>query len=93
MLAQLDELHAAYWTQAAGVRDPDTREWVREPCERASALLLKNAERKARLCGLDRQSTAVVVTLTAEQIAAYLGWEPQESVQDVEAVELEGDTP
>jgi hypothetical protein len=70
MLAQLDQLHAAFWPQAVGERDPVTGQWVREPSERSSELLLKIAERKARLCGLDRQQGALVATVTAEQIAA-----------------------
>jgi prophage tail gpP-like protein len=74
-----------------GERDPATGEWVREPSEKASELLLKIAERKARLCGLDRQQGSLVATVTAEQIAAYLGWDPQEQVQDVEAEEIDGD--
>jgi hypothetical protein len=36
-------------------------------------LLLKIAERSARLCGLDRQQGGLVATVTAEQIAAFLG--------------------
>jgi hypothetical protein len=85
MLAQLDELHAAFWSQAVGQRDPVTGEWVREPSEKSSELLLKIAERKARLCGLDRPQGGIVATVTAEQIAAFLGWDTQEPVQDVEA--------
>jgi hypothetical protein len=75
MLAQLDELHAAHWPQAVGDRDATTGEWRREPSEQSSALLLKIAERKARLCGLDRLQAGLVATVTAEQIAAYLGWD------------------
>ena len=90
MLAQLDQLHAAHWPRAVGVRDQATGEWVREPSEKLSELLLKIAERKARLCGLDRQQSGLVATVTAEQIAAYLGWYAQEPVQDVEAEELQG---
>ncbi len=43
MLAQLDQLHAAHWPQAVGARDPGTGEWVREPSEKSSELLLKIA--------------------------------------------------
>jgi hypothetical protein len=95
MLAQLNELHAAFWPQAVGERDPATGEWVREPSEKSSELLLKIAERKARLCGLDRQQAGLVANVTAEQIAAFLGWDPQEPaqhgeepVQDVDAIEV-----
>ena len=88
MLAQLDELHAAHWPQAVGERDPETGEWRRSPSEKASELLLKIAERKARLCGLDRQQSGLVATVTAEQIASFLGWDTQEPVQDVEVEEL-----
>jgi hypothetical protein len=87
MLAQLDEFHAAHWPQAIGVRDP-TGTWVSPPSEKSSELLLKIAERKARLCGFDRQRSGLVATVTAEQIAAYLGWDPQAPVLDVVAEEL-----
>jgi hypothetical protein len=43
MLAQLDELHAAHWPRAVGLRDPETREWTHEPSEQASELLLRIA--------------------------------------------------
>src|SRR6476619_7305771 len=45
MLAQLDELHAAFWPQAVGERDVETGEWKRPPSEKSSDLLLKIAER------------------------------------------------
>jgi hypothetical protein len=70
-----------------------TGQWMREPSEKSSELLLKIAERKARLCGLDRQEGGLVATVTAEQIAAFFGWDPQEPVQDVEAEELQYEAP
>ena len=91
MLAQLDELHATYWPLAVGVRDQATGEWVTPPSEAAAALLLKVAERTARLTGLDRHPSGLLAAVTAEQIAAYLGWDPQEQVQDVESEEIDGD--
>ncbi len=78
MLAQLDELHAAHWPQAVGVRDPETGEWVRAPSEKSAELIIKIAERAARLSGLDRQQGGLVATVTAEQVAGYLGWDGQE---------------
>jgi hypothetical protein len=84
MLAQLDQLHAAHWPQAIGERDPDTGKWTRPPSEKSSELLLKIAERKARLAGLDRQQAGLVPTVTAEQIAAFLGWDPQGALVGVE---------
>jgi hypothetical protein len=88
MLAQLDELHAAFWPQAVGERDPTTGEWVREPSEKSSELLLKIAERKARLCGLDKPQSGIVATVSAEQIASYLGWDAEGSAFEVKAEEL-----
>lgn len=88
MLAQLDQLHAAHWPQAVGERDPQTGQWKRPPNEKSSELLLKIAERKARLCGLDRQQGGLVATVTAEQIAAYLGWDTQEPVIEGVAEQL-----
>jgi hypothetical protein len=88
MVAQLDQLHAAYWPRALGERDPDTGAWNREPDARAADLLLKVAERKARLCGLDAQPGFGVMPITAEQIAAFLGWDGEASTIDVEAEEL-----
>jgi hypothetical protein len=82
----------AHWPQAVGERDAETGEWRRPPSEKASELLLKIAERKSRLMGLDRQQAGIVGTVTAEQIAAYLGWDPQESERDVgvERVDVRG---
>jgi hypothetical protein len=61
---------------------------VREPSEKSAALLLKVAERKARLCGLDRQQSGLVATVTAEQVAAALGWDAQATVEGVQGREL-----
>jgi hypothetical protein len=88
MLAQLDELHATFWPKAVGERDPATGQWVREPSEKSSELLLKIAERKARLCGLDKPQTGIVATVSAEQIASYLGWDAEGSAFEVKAEEL-----
>jgi len=82
MLAQLDELHTAFWLQAVGERDAATGEWLREPSEKSSELLLKIAERKARLCGLDKQQGGLVATVSAEQVAAFLGWDAQDGFRE-----------
>lgn len=92
-LAQLDHLHAAHWPQAVGVRDPETGDWMRAPSEKSAELLLKIAERKARLCGLDRQRDGPVATVTAEQIAAFLGWDAQKAVIEVAGEEFAADLP
>jgi hypothetical protein len=55
--------------------------------------LVKLMDRKARLMGLDlERSINVNVVPTAEQFAAFLGWDPQGEAVDAEAEELPSDT-
>ena len=80
---------------AAGRRRarPATGEWISAPSEKSAELLLKVAERKARLCGLDRQYASLVATVTAEQVASFLGWDTLEPVIEVAGEEIAAELP
>ncbi len=101
-LAQLNSLHKVLWPHLEKRLRADDGSLVRGedgepiivPDLAVVDRLVRVMERTSGLGGLDLQpSMHLTMGVTAEAIASYLGWDPEPSVQDVQAEELPGDTP
>lgn len=75
MQARLEELHQAYWKYAKGWT---TKRGVEIPPDpKAGEFLLKVLDRHSRLMGVDMAPAAVTMLISAESVAAFLGWDDQ----------------
>lgn len=72
---RLEHLHEIWWPRAMG-RQFDDGSWDVPPSKDAGEMVLKIMERKAKLTGSDQQVNAQTLLISAESIAAYLGWDP-----------------
>ncbi len=73
--AQCDQLLAAHWEAGVGERGPHG-DWIAVPDPTVIAPLVRVMERKAKLYGLDMPAgLSISVVPTAEQFAAFLGWD------------------
>lgn len=73
---RLEHLHEIWWPRAVG-RQADDGTWDLPPSKDAGEMVLKIMERKAKLSGSDQQQGAQTLLISAESIAAYLGWDQQ----------------
>lgn len=85
MLERLETMHHVYWRRMQGVQDPDTLEWIVEPDEKAAEVLLKVMDRASKLMGADLQPNALHLSISAESIAKFLGWDPDPGTAGVPA--------
>lgn len=92
MHERLESMHERHWRQAMGIQNEDGT-WKLPPSREAGEFCLKIMDREAKLMGVDLQPSNTTLLISAESIAAYLGWDPQDghsalpAVIDVEATE------
>lgn len=98
MQERLEFMHSTYWNIANGLSINGERVPGREPEPKAGEMVLKIMDRQAKLMGVDLQPNTTTILISAESIAAYLGWDdaPQgplalapSDVVDVEASVIE----
>ena len=81
MQERLEFMHSTYWNLANGLdrngeraTRTDTGE-PRMPDAKAGEMVLKIMDRQAKLMGVDLQPNTTTLLISAESIAAYLGWD------------------
>jgi DNA-binding CsgD family transcriptional regulator len=92
MDARLEELYSKYWHRAMGLSPKTGLDTPEGPQEKSGELLLKIMDRKAKLMGIDMQPNQTTLLISAESIAAYLGWDDAPgpdpaTIVDVKAIE------
>ena len=87
-LARAEERYRRFRPLAMGEVDEATGEWKREPDWQAVTAIQRDSERMTRMLGADLERNVSVNVVTAEALAAYLGWDDQ-AVDVVEAEALE----
>lgn len=97
MQARLDEMYARYYPRAMGVSRTSGEDTLEGPQEKSAEILLKVMDRQSKLMGVDLQPNTTTLMISAESIAAYLGWDDAPEgpgappAIDVKAIELTGD--
>lgn len=76
MHERLEAMHDRHWQQAMGIQNEDGS-WRIPPSKDAGEFCLKIMDREAKLMGVDMQPSQTTLLISAESIAAYLGWDPQ----------------
>lgn len=92
MHERLEKMVDRHWQVAMGRMNEDGT-WEVPPSREASEFLLRVLDREAKLMGVDMQPSQQTILISAESIAAYLGWDPQpgmtaQAVLDVPAREV-----
>lgn len=97
MQARLDEMYARYWPRAMGISRTTGLDTAEGPQEKSAEILLKVMDRQSKLMGVDLQPNTTTLMISAESIAAYLGWDDAPEGPgapkpiEVKAIELTGD--
>jgi hypothetical protein len=75
MQERLEFMHSTYWNRANGLDIGGNRVEGREGDSKAGEMVLKIMDRQAKLMGVDLQPNTTTLLISAESIAAYLGWD------------------